>query len=184
MRAATEALRDDGFAGASAREIARRAQCNQASVFYHFGGVTNLLLAALDEVSALRLEVYRDLLERAESITDLVDSARTVFVEDLDSGHVVVLLEMISGAQCTPGLGEQVSERLTPWREYAESAVRKGFAGSPVAAFLPASLIAHAVLAGFLGLELLANLDGDRSKGLALFDQAGLVAELMMGGRQ
>jgi AcrR family transcriptional regulator len=38
-----------GFAGASAREIARRADCNQALVFYHFGSVTELLLAGLDD---------------------------------------------------------------------------------------------------------------------------------------
>jgi AcrR family transcriptional regulator len=34
--------RDVGFAGASAREIARRAGCNQAQVFYHFGSVNDL----------------------------------------------------------------------------------------------------------------------------------------------
>lgn len=184
VRAAIVALREVGFAGASAREIARRAGCNQASVFYHFGGVTDLLLAALDEVSAQRLAVYRDLMERADAIPDLVGSGRAIFVEDLDAGHVAVLLEMISGAQSTPGLGEQVSDRLAPWREFAESAVRKAFAATPVAVVMPAALIAHAVLAGFLGLELLANLDGDRTKGLALFDQAGLVAELMAGGRR
>ena len=50
VRGAIEALRDEGFSGASAREIARRAGCNQGLVFYHFGSVTNLLLAALDEV--------------------------------------------------------------------------------------------------------------------------------------
>jgi AcrR family transcriptional regulator len=44
-----------GFAGASAREIARRADCNQALVFYHFGSVTELLLAGLDDVSTRRL---------------------------------------------------------------------------------------------------------------------------------
>ena len=43
---AIEALREVGFAGASAREIAGRADCNQGLVFYHFGSVTELLLAA------------------------------------------------------------------------------------------------------------------------------------------
>ena len=44
---AVQALGEVGFAGASAREIATRAGCNQALVFYHFGSVTELLLAAL-----------------------------------------------------------------------------------------------------------------------------------------
>ena len=54
VRGAVAALIEEGFAGASAREIARRAGCNQGLVFYHFGSVANLLLAALDEVSETR----------------------------------------------------------------------------------------------------------------------------------
>jgi hypothetical protein len=91
----------------------------------------------------------------------------------------VAVLEMISGAQAVPGLGEQVAARLAPWREFAETAVRQGVAGSPVAALLPAKEVAHAVVAGFLGLELLAALDGDRTAALTLFDRARLIAGLL-----
>ena len=59
MRGAVAALNEEGFAGASAREIARRAGCNQGLVFYHFGSVANLLLAALDEVSETRRRHYQ-----------------------------------------------------------------------------------------------------------------------------
>jgi len=173
---AIHALREVGYAGASAREIARRAGCNQALVFYHFGSVSDLLLAALDEVSTRRLAAYRRMLDQAGTLIELIDSARRIFSEDLDAGHVAVLVEMISGAQTSPGLGEQVAARLAPWREFAETAVRKGVAGSPVAALLPAKELAHAVVAGFLGLELLAAFDGDRTAALALFDRARLVA--------
>jgi hypothetical protein len=34
------------------------------------------------------------------------------------------------------------------------------------------------VVAGFLGLEMLANLDGDRAAALALFDRASVLAAL------
>jgi len=107
VAAAIAALRDVGFAGASAREIARRAACNPALVFYHFGSVTDLLLAALDDVSDRRLAAYRGLLNGPRSLAELVHAARAIFVEDLDAGHVSVLVEMISGAQWTPGLREQ-----------------------------------------------------------------------------
>jgi AcrR family transcriptional regulator len=179
VSAAIEALGDVGFAGASAREIAGRAGCNQALVFYHFGSVTELLLAALDDVSARRLAAYADMLESAGTLTDLIVSARAIFSEDLDAGHVAVLVEMITGAQSTPGLGEQVATRLAPWRDFAESAVRKAVTGSPVAMLLPAKELAHGVVAGFLGLELLATLDGDRAAALALFDRARLIAGLL-----
>jgi len=59
------------------------------------------------------------------------------------------------------------------------SAVRKAVVGSPVASLLPATQVAHAVVAGLLGLELLANLDGDRTAALALFDRARLIAALL-----
>jgi hypothetical protein len=72
-----------------------------------------------------------------------------------------------------------VAARLAPWRDFAESAIQRALAGSPVGLVLPAKEIAHAVVAGFLGLELLASLDGDRAAALALFDRARLVAGLL-----
>ena len=50
--AAIETLKEEGFTRASARTIAERAGSNQGLIFYHFGSVANLLLAALDAVSA------------------------------------------------------------------------------------------------------------------------------------
>ena len=58
VHAAIETLKSEGFAGASARAIADRAGSNQGLVFYHFGSVANLLLAALDAVSADPLPRY------------------------------------------------------------------------------------------------------------------------------
>ena len=104
VRGAVEALRDVGYAGASAREIARRAGCNQGLVFYYFGSVPNLLLAALDEVSETRRLRYQEAVDRASGLAGLVDTAQAVFEEDLDAGHIAVLAEMIAGATSTPGL--------------------------------------------------------------------------------
>ncbi len=170
-------LREVGFAGASARQIARRAGCNQALIFYHFGSVPDLLIAALEEISTRRMAAYRSLLDRTGTIADLVDAARAIFIEDLDAGHVTVLVEMISGAQSAPGLGERIRACLEPWRDFAETAVRGVLASVP--AEVPASQVAHALVAGILGLELLAHLDGDRSGALTLFDQARTIGDLL-----
>jgi len=182
--AAIDALRETGFAGASAREIAGRAGVSQALVFYHFGSVNGLLLAALDEVSAMRMAAYRDLLEHATSVAALAESARSIFLRDLDSGHVRVLVEMITGAQSVPGLGEQVAERLKPWRELAEEAMRRALGRSAAARLVPPADAARALVAGFLGLELLATLDGDREAALAVFDRAHSLARMLdvLGG--
>ena len=179
IEAAIAALRESGFAGASARRIAQRAGCNQALVFYHFGSVNDLLIAALEEVSARRMAAYRDLLDHSGTLAELIAGARAVFEADLDAGHVTVLTEMISGAQSVPGLGERVAAVLAPWRDFAAEAVRGVLAASPVAQLLPADEAAHAVVAGLLGLEMLANLDGDRAAALALFDRARAVADVL-----
>jgi AcrR family transcriptional regulator len=180
--AAVEALREEGFSGASAREIARRAGCNQGLVFYHFGSVTNLLLAALDEVSALRLARYQGAVEEADGLLDLVDTAESVFQEDLDAGYISVLAEMIAGATSTPGLGVEVAARIAPWRSFAADAVRDTLADTPFASLVAPEEVAHGIVALYLGLEMLAHLDGDRSAAVTLFERArqfaGLVSAL------
>jgi AcrR family transcriptional regulator len=179
IAAAIEVLRESGFAAASSRKISQRAGCNQALVFYHFGSVTDLLVAALEAVSAQRLEAYQGLLEHTGTLASLAEAARTVFEADLDAGHVRVLTEMISGAQSVPGLGERVAGVLAPWREFAVTAVRDVMAASPFGPVLPPEQVAHAVVAGILGLEMLASLDDDRAAALALFDRAREIGELL-----
>jgi AcrR family transcriptional regulator len=184
VSAAIDALRDAGYAGASAREIAGRAGCSQALVFYHFGSVNDLLLAALDEVSSRRMVAYRSLLAEATSASALAGVARRILTDDLDAGYVRVLVEMITAAHAVPGLGDQVSERLQPWRELTEQAVRTTLGRSAAARLLPPAEAARALVAGFLGLELLAGLDDDRAAALALLDRAGSLARLLdlLGG--
>jgi AcrR family transcriptional regulator len=179
VSAAIDALRDTGYAGASAREIAGRAGCSQALVFYHFGTVNDLLLAALDEVSSRRMAAYRDLLSGANSATALAVSAREILTADLDAGYVRVLVEMITAAHAVPGLGDEVAARLEPWRELTEQAVRSALGRSAAARLLPPAEAARALVAGFLGLELLASLDNDRTAALALLDRAGSLARLL-----
>jgi AcrR family transcriptional regulator len=179
IRGAIDALSDVGYAGASAREIARRAGCNQALIFYHFGSVDGLLLAALDEVSAVRLTRYRAAVQRSGTLTELVTAARSVFDEDLDRGYVAVLAAMIAGAQSSPTLGAEVAGRLAPWRAFAAEALQPFLGSTPLAGMIRGEEIAHAIVALYLGLEMLASLDGDRAAALALFDRARRAASLL-----
>jgi len=184
IRGAIDALKEQGFAGASAREIARRAGCNQGLVFYHFGSVTNLLLAALDEVSATRHIHYQAAVGRAEGLSELVDAAEEVFEDDLDAGHIAVLAEMIAGASATPGLAAEVAARIAPWREFAAETLGGVLSDSALSAVVEPEVAAHAVVALYLGLEMLAHLDGDRTAALALFARARELTMLLetLGG--
>jgi AcrR family transcriptional regulator len=179
VQAAVAALRENGFAGASAREIAQRSGCNQALIFYHFGSVSKLHLAALDAVSSARDARYRAMVDESHSLGELVRAARAVFDEDLDQGHVTVLVEMIAAAQFNPELRPEVAARIRPWRDFAAGSVKDALSGSPAARLLPPGELAHAVVAMYLGLEMLANLEGERAPALALFDRAGKIASLL-----
>src|SRR3954471_12684135 len=81
-QAALEALRSEGFAGATSRAIARIGGFNQALIFYHYGSLENLLLAALDLTSEERLDRYRKALDAANGVEELVQVARQIYRED------------------------------------------------------------------------------------------------------
>jgi AcrR family transcriptional regulator len=178
VEAAIATLKDEGYSGASARAIAERAGANQGLIFYHFGSVANLLLAGLDAVSATRLEHYGEAVDHVGTLADLVDAATAIFREDLDAGYVTVLVEMIAGASATPGLGPAVAARIEPWIEFTQRAVEGTLHDSPLGALVPGRDVAHAVVALYLGLEMLSHLDGDRAPALALFAHATQLATL------
>lgn len=181
ITAAIDTLKEHGFAGASARAIAERAGVNQALVFYHFDSVVGLLLAALDWVSDARADRYGEAVARATSPSDLVNVARSIFKEDLEQGHAAVLLAMIAGASSTAGLGTEVARRIEPWTRFASGAIGGALAQSVLGQILPAGDIAFAVVALYLGLEMLAQLGGDRTAATALFERAKALAPLLAG---
>src|SRR5438477_2368367 len=90
LDAALQALKTEGFAGATSRAIARTGGFNQALIFYHFGSLDGLLLAALDKTSAERLERYREAVDKADNAEQLAEVAATVHAEDRDRGHMTV----------------------------------------------------------------------------------------------
>ena len=172
VEAAIETLKAEGYAGSSARSIARRAGLNQGLVFYHFGSVANLLLAALDAVSEERFEQYEAAVSGVTSLSRLADAAEGIFRNDLNAGYITVLVEMIAGASSTPGLGPEVSARIEPWRAFARSSMESVLGASPLQGVLPGKELSHAVVALYLGLEMLSHLDGDPEPALALFARA------------
>jgi AcrR family transcriptional regulator len=181
IEAAIATLRDHGYAGASARVIADKAGVNQGLIFYHFDSVTGLLVAALDAVSAARQARYGAAVSGVDSPAGLAAVASSIFREDLDAGYVAVLVAMISGAATTPGLGEEVATRIAPWTEFARDAIAGVLADSPMTTLLPLESVGFAVVALYLGMEMLTQLDGNRAPATALFDQALRMANLLGG---
>jgi AcrR family transcriptional regulator len=185
IEAALETLKNEGFAGTSARSIARRGDFNQALVFYHFGNINNLLLAALDETSRGRMNAYRAALEGALTPQELVEVALDGYREDLASGHITVLTEMIAGSLANPELKQAIVARMEPWVDFAEAALTKALDGFPFAAIVPVRELAYGVVALYLGVEMLAHLEVEPHRVDALFATARSLSALavpLMGG--
>jgi AcrR family transcriptional regulator len=174
--AAIDCLIHEGFAGTSARSIGERANQNQALVFYHFGSVVNLLLVALDTVSERRMTKYTSAVEAAATTSELISVAMQIFREDLDAGYVTVLVEMMAGSSATTGLGAEVAQRIAPWFSFAEVAVERFLGTTSMIATKDA---AYAIVAMYVGLEMLTHLEGDRGPALELFAQAQKFADLI-----
>jgi AcrR family transcriptional regulator len=162
VEAALETLRREGFAGATSRAIARAGGFNQALIFYHFGSLDALLLAALDHTSAERLERYRAAVEDAETVEELLAVAARAHAEDRETGHTTVVAQMIAGSVARPELAPELTARMEPWVELCEQALAKGFERLGVATPPPLRELAYAVATFYLGVSLLTHLDERR----------------------
>ena len=175
MEAALTTLKSEGYAGTSARAIARTGGFNQALVFYHFGSVNELLLAALDATSEERMARYEAAVDQVDTLPDLFRVAGEVYREDLADGHITVLAELMSA----PDLRGAIAERIEPWATFTEAAVTRILGDSPVAEIVRPADMAYGIVALYLGLELLTHLDGDDRRAESLFDAGLRVAGLL-----
>jgi AcrR family transcriptional regulator len=176
--AALGTLRDEGYARTSARAIARRGGFNQALIFYHFGSVANLLLEAYGQMSAAQVERYRVAAENVTSLTDLVEIARRLHAEDLESGAITAVTQLMAAAS-EPEEGRVLLERFEGWIALVQDALTRATATHPLAAVVPPREAAYAVAAMFLGIELLSRLDPERSEAERVFDMMATLARLI-----
>jgi AcrR family transcriptional regulator len=170
VSAALETLKEEGFAGASSRAIARRGRFNAALIFYHFGTLDRLLLAALDHTSAERLERYRAAVAAAETVEELVAVVAGIHAEDRETGHTAVVAQMMAGSVARPELAPELIARMQPWIELCEEGLVKGLDRLGVPPPLPTAELAYAVVTFYVGVNLLTHLD-ERQRIDAFFAQ-------------
>lgn len=179
VEAAFSTLKEEGFAGTSARAIARRGGFNQALIFYHFGTLNDLLLATLDRTSADRMSRYRDSIGKAKGVDEKIQTATRLYREDLGSGHITVISEMVAGSLARPDLGPEVVARMEPWIEFTEGVITDLLAGSIFEGSVNPRSLAFAVVALYLGVDLLSHLDQDKSRAEALFQMVGAMGPFL-----
>lgn len=178
LDAALDTVRAEGLVGTSARAIARAGDFNQALVFYHFGSIEELLLAALQRANDRRVDRYRTRLETVGTLADLVTVAVDLHGGDEHDPDHTALTAIVAGWSASSDVGKRIVEILRPWDDLVEAALQRSLAGTPLAQMVPTGDLAHAVSCLFLGIEMMNRLDPDDARAESLFGALAAAAEL------
>jgi AcrR family transcriptional regulator len=162
LDAARSRLLADGYAGLSTRKVAEEAGVPVSQLHYHFGSKQGLILALFEEENRRRLDRQRSMYAQDLPLWQRYEQACDFLEDDLDSGYVRVLQEMIAAGWSNPELGAEVRELLGGWvallAEVAREAERRH---GPIGPFT-AEELATLVAAAFFGSESLLLLGFDR----------------------
>jgi len=166
VKATLGTLRDQGFAGATSRAIARRGGFNQALIFYHYGSLENLRLVALRQLSEERLARYTDVVSDVPTLDALVPVMVDLWEEDKAAGHVQVVAQLIAGSANRPELAGAVVELMERWVALAETTLERVLPSG-----LPIQDIAYGTVVWYLGVNLITHLEPDGTRTEALFNR-------------
>ncbi|HZA85199.1 MAG TPA: TetR/AcrR family transcriptional regulator [Actinomycetes bacterium] len=162
VEAARRRLLLDGYVGLSTRKVAEEAGVPLSQLHYHFGSKGGLVLALFEEENKRRLDRQHRMYAEDTPLWRRYEQACDFLEDDLDSGYVRVLQEMIAAGWSNAQVGDAVRDLLGGWflllTEVAREAERRH---GPLGPFTPAEL-ATLVGTAFLGSEALLLLGFDR----------------------
>ncbi len=179
--AALATLTEEGIAGTSARAIATRGEFNQSLIFYHFGSVPDLLVAATRTLSEGRLTRYRDRLAQVASLSELAAVAAELHEQDMRDRQVTVLAQMLAGAPSYPEMRADLMDVFRPWIELVEDIIVRLLPDTPLSSLVRTDDVAFSIASLFVGLELLVALDDDPEREQRLFATFEAAAALFEG---
>lgn len=179
IEAAIATLQELGYAGTTIRAIATRGGFNSALIHYYFGSLDGLLIAALDHNNQQRLARYRPALDAALTPADFVAVALRIYRQDVEAGDVTVFSELVGASLANPSLGPLLVERAEPWLQLIGTAVERVLDDSSLRTVLPPREVAYALMAFYLGVNLLTHLGPDRVGTNEVFGLAERLAALV-----
>jgi AcrR family transcriptional regulator len=162
VEAARRRLLVDGFVGLSTRKVAEEAEVPLSQLHYHFGSKGGLVLALFEEENKRRLDRQTRMYAEDTPLWQRYEQACDFLEDDLESGYVRVLQEMIAAGWSSEQVGDAVRELLGGWftllAEVAREAERRH---GPLGPFT-ADEVATLVTTSFFGSEALLLLGFDR----------------------
>ena len=165
LRAARDRLVEVGYANLNVRDIAREAGVNHALIGYHFHGKQQLVLAVLDEANRQLLERQSRMYQGTTSASRQWQEACDFYEEDLRSGFVRLLMELMGASFHDRELRAEFVPRVLHWHKLIEAAVVDFIARSKLE--LPVSAQAIAAWIGWFwtGMEASMMLGIDERDG-------------------
>ncbi len=153
IQAAMECLLSDGHANLSTRRVSDRAGVPLSQIHYHFGGRQGLVLALLAHQNEQLIERQRAMYDADLPLWKRYEQSCTFLREDLESGYVRMLQEMIAAGWTDQAIGEAVTQLLRVWFDLLEAVIVEAAAEiGDLGPFNPRSL-ATLVGLGFMGGE-------------------------------
>lgn len=175
LDAARQVLMEDGYAGASARTIAKRAGVAPGLIYYHFENLDTLLAETSRVFSAERAVVWERELSRATTLTEVVRTANRLHEEERQIGSLIVLAQLLSGSRSNETIRAAVRDNFEHLAGIVEATIARIIVDTPLAEMLDAHGLSRTVSAGFVGLELL---DDSIPDGSDMFGQLEVLATL------
>jgi AcrR family transcriptional regulator len=162
IEAARRRLLADGYAGLSTRKVAEEAGVPLSQLHYHFGSKGGLIRALFEDENQRLLERQMRMYAEDVPLWQRYERACDFLEDDLDSGYVRVLQEMVAAGWSNDEIRDAVRELLGGWyellAEVAREAERRHGPLGPFTAEEVATLIGTA----FIGAEALLLLGFDR----------------------
>lgn len=153
LHAAKTSLLEVGYANLSTRAIAETAGVPLSQIHYHFGSKQNLVLAVLERENQRLLDRQEQMYEEDLPLWKQWEQACDYLDDDLASGYVRVLHEMIAAGWSDPEIASVVWAQLRGWYDLLTTVAERaaGVLGS-LGPFTPAEVGALAGLP-FIGAE-------------------------------
>jgi AcrR family transcriptional regulator len=162
LEAARERLLADGYANLSTRKVAAEAGVPLSQVHYHFGSKQGLILALLEMENRQRLERQQEMYSADAPLWQRYEQACDFLEDDLESGYVRVLQEMIAAGWSEPAVGAAVRELLLGWYQLLTDVMRRAESEHGPLGPFTAEELATLIASAFFGSEALLLLGFDR----------------------
>jgi AcrR family transcriptional regulator len=162
LEAARERLLADGYANLSTRKVAAEAGVPLSQVHYHFGSKQGLILALLEMENRQRLERQQEMYSADAPLWQRYEQACDFLEDDLESGYVRVLQEMIAAGWSEPAVGAAVRELLLGWYLLLTEVMRRAESEHGPLGPFTAEELATLIANSFIGSEAALLLGFDR----------------------